>query len=42
MAAATQINMETLLIQSTTRVGFGEILVLTMVYTTWGSWKSIG
>ena len=36
------INMESLLIQSTIRVGFGEILVLTMVYTTGGSWKSIG
>ena len=35
-------NMESLLIQSTIRVGFGEILVLTMVYTTGGSWKSIG
>ena len=36
------VNMESLLIQSTIRVGFGEILVLTMVYTTGGSWKSIG
>ena len=36
------INMEGLLIQSTIRVGFGEILILTMVYTIGGSWKSIG
>ena len=36
------INMESLLIQSTIRVGFGEILILTMVYTIGGSWKSIG